>query len=211
MISTIYIGLLIFAGTLQGHQNSDTTRAVIESESYVFQTNSETEKRSYKKFSIEVSGGMGIGEYTGAYSGLEFSPDMNWRVKLNYRPLSWLSVYSGYGQTSFDCTHGFCRGYDITFTGAGMDAGIQLHASWFWMGAGLLKHNLTAASSQSFVSDESKWGYDLRAGLLIPVTSLFEISIGGRYAMYDTRFADDEVFNSVNYITTEIGLRINIF
>ncbi|TVR15729.1 MAG: hypothetical protein EA391_10070 [Balneolaceae bacterium] len=210
MITYIYIGLIFSLGLFQDVQILEKSLKENAYDVTLHQLKDKKNTRNQSRLAFEVIAGIGIGEYQGAFSGLEFSPDLNNRLNVIYSPISWISVYTGFEQFRFGCTNGLCDGFDVTFKGSGFSYGFQLNIYDFWISTGLIKHNLSSTSSQSFKSDRTTWGYDLRAGFLIPINSLFGINFGVRYSNYKARFDSTEPFNSVTYLSSEFGLRVNL-
>jgi opacity protein-like surface antigen len=169
---------------------------------------------------LAVEGRVGAGFPTGDFgedddvgTGLGFGADAVLRV------LPLVNVYGGWERYSFD-GKGESNGTNVT--DSGIRAGAQLSipvgmVTGFspFVSAGLLYNRTSAeategSASLKFTSDW-KLGYELGAGISVPVAPALSVVPAVRYRSHDVSFSDLEGFSgTISYLSVEAGLKLGL-
>ena len=153
-----------------------------------------------------------------------------------------LGIYAGFSSTRFDTDlgeleedlEGVVEDPEIHITDAGLDAGVRatlpvLNNGLFVRG-GLVYHRVGVDLSdeleeilEEFEIEEedldSEWslGYELGAGVLVPLGPRLSVSVGGAYTRYSPEFEEDDgsgeepvttAEDDVSFASVEVGLSI---
>jgi len=157
------------------------------------------------QLSVELRGGAAIGNHAPAAAGLETIPGPSASASLDIHVRSGVHAYAGYTYASFGCEDGFCTGQTVTLTSSGFGGGVRFQPGRLvWVRLGLLYHG-TEVESEAGVSEvDPSLGYDLGAGLAIPLYSGVELVGGVAYRSH----TESESRTSV--VVGEVGLRVRL-
>ena len=126
-----------------------------------------------------------------------------------------LSIYGGYGRDMFGQEGG---DDDDNYNSQGFEAGAKLMANREggilpWVRGGVTLHKLVYEDGGADVESDRNLGFQLGAGVDIPLGEVLTFSPGVRYQNYDAEFAgpfevlDDNV--GVSYLTADFGVHIH--
>lgn len=161
-----------------------------------------------------------------------------------FQPTPILGLYAGYSYTRFDTElggleeelEGFVDDADVDVADTGLDAGLRatlplgLSGGSVFVRGGVVYHQLGVELSddlKDFLEEfaggvfdpddlDSEWslGYQVGAGVLVPLGQRLSASLGVSYTAYEPEFerrADVTVqADDVSYLSTEAGLRIRL-
>lgn len=160
------------------------------------------------RLSVEVRGGAAAGNYAGAASDFELRPQPSFGAAVAFAATDRVSVYAGYGRSSFGCGTGFCDDRDVTFTSQGVEAGVRLGLplpAGPWVSAGLVRHALDAESGGASSRDASGVGVSAGGGLEVRLGRRLSVTPGVRYVRYGAADTD-----GVALLVGDVGLRIRM-
>jgi len=126
-----------------------------------------------------------------------------------------LSIYGGYGRDMFGQEGG---GDDDNYNSQGFEAGAKLMAAREsgvlpWVRGGVTLHKLTIEDGGAEFESDRNLGFQLGAGVDIPLGEVLTFSPGVRYQNYSAEFDgfvdafDTEA--SVSYLTADFGVHIH--
>jgi len=127
-----------------------------------------------------------------------------------------LSIYGGYGRDMFGREGG---DDDDNYNSQGFEAGAKLMAAREggiipWLRGGLTLHKLTIEDGGADIESDRNLGFQIGAGVDIPLGDVLTFSPGVRYQNYDAEF--DAVVDAldtnagVSYLTADFGVRIDL-
>ncbi len=125
------------------------------------------------QWSTELRAGPTVGNHSSTLAGLDIKPQLSWEARVANQISPLISVWAGYGRTSFGCEEGFCFGLDepVTINGSHLAGGAEVAWSFLWGNAGLLygSAEVDAGTQMSTVETESgigfQGGFGVRFGL----------------------------------------------
>jgi hypothetical protein len=127
-------------------------------------------------FSVELRAGSGIGDFAPTAAGLHWAPAAAGGVVLDWRIVSWFSVYGGASWNAFGCERSACSGLDVTFVSRGWDLGVRGDLDMSgrpWLRLGVVRHRLATR----WVEDGEKGEMDSPQGVGLEAALGFEIPI----------------------------------
>ena len=151
----------------------------------------------------------------GAKTGFGYGLDAG----INLGPLG---VYAGFDHIDFDCEENSCT-QEGKYKLQGVSAGLRMSVPLFpivkpWVKAGVtfqeLEAEYGAASSFSGFKTERTPGYEIGAGVDIPLGPFFSLTPQARYVGQKLDYkipgvtSGDEVSKKANYYTFDLGLRL---
>lgn len=178
--------------------------------------------------SLEVQGGASIGAYDETRAGLDAAPRPTLRAEVGYTPIIrrrlTAGVYASYERSSFGCEDGFCGGYDVEMTSAGLGAGLRFGLRlpgrpWLRLGAAYHGLDLSAsgggegAPEETFEPDPgATLGLEVGTGVAVPVTPWLALTPGVSYVRYASATAagtpGEE--SAVVVVSGRLGLRFTL-
>ncbi len=191
-------------------------------------------------FSLEVRGRAAIptGDFGEEEDGIGVKTGWGGTVEGHYQATPLLGVYAGYSYTRFPTDLGeleeLLEDASVDITDAGFDAGARITLPLLNGGAfvrgGLVYHRAAVDLSEelqeffeavepAFNEDdlESDWslGYQLGAGVLVPLGQRLSASVGAAYTRYEPEFEDSSTTEvssdgALSYASVEVGLRIRL-
>ena len=159
---------------------------------------------------LEVRGGASAGNYAAAASDFEVAPKPAFGATLSYAVTPMIGVYAGYSRSSFGCDTGFCTDRDMTFTSAGVDAGVRLALPLGpvspWVRAGVVSHSLgydgTMENGETRQGDgDGSVGFEAGGGVQINLGRRLAVTPGVRYVRYGSAGED-----GVAMVVGDVGL-----
>jgi opacity protein-like surface antigen len=169
---------------------------------------------------LAVEGRAGVGFPTGDFgdnddigTGFGFGGDVVLRV------LPLVNIYGGWEYYSFD-GKGESDGSRITDSGARAGAQLSIPVGPVtgvspFVSAGVLYNRATAEASEGSASlkftSDWKLGYEVGAGVAVPVAPAVSVIPAVRYRAHDVEFGDLEaVSGNISYLTLEIGAKVGL-
>lgn len=159
-----------------------------------------------QRVAVEVRGGAGVGNYAEAGADFDFAPRPSFGAAVSYALRPAVEVYAGYSRTTFGCEGGFCAGRGMTFTSAGVDAGVRLGLplpASPWLRLGVVSHALDFDSDSGEPrsgESSSGTGFEAGAGIEVRVVDRISLTPGVRYVRYGEQ--------TVAMVVGDVGLRI---
>jgi hypothetical protein len=162
--------------------------------------------------SLEVRGGMAVGNYDPAHAEPSLSMDQPAISVSAQLPLTnRVAGYAGYSYARFGCSGGFCRDASIHFASRGWDVGLQGGRNeGVWARAGAVLHRLDvplSATGTPRVSSDAALGGHAAIGYGFAWRGNLSVSPGLRYTRYGARFSGDPARDRVDYLVADVGLR----
>lgn len=128
---------------------------------------------------------------------------------------SGLGIYAGWGRSNFN-SEAPVAGTDIRLEGSYVDEGFVGGASYSppgipltgvkpWVRAGVTSRTLEVSDLQ--VKSDRAIGFEVGAGLDIPVRGILALSPAVTYQRHEAEFAEIEDPNGVSYVEISLGLR----
>lgn len=164
-------------------------------------------------FALEAQGGMSVGAYEQARTGVDMNPKPAFGGRVEYRPSSLLGVYGGYSYARFGCTGGFCGGGGVSFTSSGAVGGLRFglldSSGGLWVRAGATYQRLrsTATGDYEFTSD---WGlgFETGIGMTVRLSSALALTPELTYTRYSVT-NDAGGTSAVVTINGRVGLQLS--
>ena len=169
------------------------------------------------RFSVELRGSLNrpLGDF-GDADGLEADGEASLAGDLFIHLNDNLSVYGGYAREMFGCES--CTD-DEGFHASGFEGGVKLMANRQgrilpWLRGGLIAQELTADFSEGEVSSDTGIGFQIAAGVDIPLGEVLSFSPALRYQTFDADFdvVDSEFVDAeatVQHLALDFGLHIH--
>lgn len=169
---------------------------------------------------VAVEGRVGVGFPTGDFgendevgTGFGFGGDVVLRV------LPLVNVYGGWEYYAFD-GKGESDGSRMTDSGARAGAQLSIPVGAVtgispFVSAGVLYNRTTAEASEGSASlkftSDWKLGYEVGAGISVPVAPAVSVIPAVRYRAHDVVFSDFEGFSgNISYLSLEIGAKVGL-
>ena len=167
---------------------------------------------SAKRFGVELS--MGVSMATGELSGTTLNPGYGFEGILQYRFMSYTSVYGGWGLSSFGAEESFA-GDDVCFEETGYVFGLEFKhpfgaspVQYYVRAGGLYGHIETDNSEGDNVSDTSHGlGWQLSGGVEVPMGKNWSFRPGLKFSSLSGESDYDEITKelNLNYVSLRVG------
>ncbi len=168
------------------------------------------------QLALEIRGSINnpMGDF-GDDGGLDAKSEAGFGGDLIYSVSPNLSVYGGYEQQMFGCDG--C-GDDEGATSSGFEGGAKLIAYRDgllpWLKAGVVGRKLQLEDNGFEVESDTGVGFQVAAGVDIPLGDVLWFSPGVRYEAYDAEFDIVDEFvtaeQSVQFLALDLGLHIHL-
>lgn len=173
------------------------------------------------RVSLEVSGGAAIpaqsfGARDGADTGAGFGASLVYAFAPMFRG------YLGYERESLPCDNTLCGAGGYVSQGVSAGAEVALAragrpmSAYPWVRAGVLintlEHEVEDGSATMSVGSERGVGFQVRAGMAVPVTPRVSLLPGVGYSLYRADFdgAEAAVANEIDVGVVEVGLSLRV-
>lgn len=164
-------------------------------------------------FTVAAQGGLSVGAYEQARTGVDMSPKPSAGVRIEYRPLSLLGLYVGYSYARFGCTGGFCGGGGVTFTSSGPTAGLRFGvlgpSGGMWIRGGATYRRLQSTSGNYAYTSNRGLGAEAGLGGTVPLTSSLALVPELMYTRYVVT-NDAGGTSAVVAISGRLGLQLSL-
>lgn len=158
---------------------------------------------------VEVRGGAAfptgdLKDVMGAETGVSYG------VTATLQAISMLGIYAGYERAEFGADDLLDDDASLTDEGFSVGGKLSIPAGMSglgpWIRAGAVYNQLTGESSLITSEDERKLGFEVGAGLTLPLGMVVSVTPGIRYRSYGTdRVSGGEELN-VSYVVADLGL-----
>lgn len=159
---------------------------------------------SAQRYTVELKAGAAVGNYTDTGAGLELLPRPSFGALVDVAVSERFTGYLGVTRSSFGCEEGFCATRDHSFTSQGLIAGARFAPGLFWGRAGLAVQWLRVTSDAVAETRGPGVGWDLAAGVEVPVGRGFVIRPGLTYLRHGA--ATDTSAEHVAVLALEVGV-----
>lgn len=157
-----------------------------------------------QRFAVELRAGAAVGNYTETGAGLDIVPGPSFAATAELRFTELISGYAGINRSAFGCDEGFCAGRDVSLISQGASAGLRLTRGLFWARAGAAVQVLRQETDAQTVTSDPGIGWDLAAGVEIPVGRGFLVRPGLTYLRHQA--SAEEVDAHVALLALEVGV-----
>lgn len=152
---------------------------------------------------VELRAGAAVGNYSETDAGLEIVPGPTFGALVELWPTETLAAYLGVSRASFGCEEALCTGQEVSLTSQGMAVGGRWSPGLPWVRAGIALHTLDIRATKMDDSSDPGLGFDLAAGLDIPVWGALRVRPGLTYLRHAT--STDQGDGHVGLFALEIG------
>lgn len=157
-----------------------------------------------QRYTVELRGGAAIGNYTDTGAGLDVVPGPSFAATAELRFTELVSAYVGINRSAFGCEEGLCIGRDVTLVSQGATAGVRLTRGLFWGRVGAAVQVLRQESDARTVTSDPGIGWDLAAGVEVPVGRGFLVRPGLTWLRHQT--PDDDIAAHASVLALEVGV-----
>jgi opacity protein-like surface antigen len=127
--------------------------------------------------------------------------------------MGWISYRAGFSEHRFGCNQAQC-GEAVDFVSTAWDLGVRVNIRqegiipWVGLGAtaALVDAHVGAGPGGVREASDRGWGYEVGAGLLVPVVGPVSINPGVRYGRVDVDFALPRGTLETRYITADVSV-----
>lgn len=161
---------------------------------------------------LEVRGGAWIpnADLAGAFTGAS-SADASFGVHFVLRS-GLISYVAGFSEHRFGCAQAQC-GEAVEFVSTAWDLGVRVNfrsdgiVPWVSLGASAALFDAQVGAGNAVIGEGSDrgWGYEVGAGVLVPVRGPFAFNPGVRYGRSDAEFATRGTLET-RYVIADVGL-----
>lgn len=159
---------------------------------------------SAQRFAVELRAGAAVGNYTATQAGLDLLPAPAFGATVEARLTPSVAAYAGITRSSFGCEEGFCVNRDVVLTSQGAVLGVRWAPGLLWARAGLAVQSLSVASIAPDETSDLGIGWDLGAGVEVPVGRAFRIRPGITYLRHGAATSDGD--GHVALLALELGV-----
>lgn len=134
---------------------------------------------AHAQIAIEARAGGAVGNHAPALAGLETDPGLSLSAALEYRPLSFASLYATFSRASFGCGEGLCAGREVSMATQGFGGGVRLHPARLpWVRVGALLYGTDTHADGETGSVSPSLGYEVGGGFTLPFSDHFRMLPG---------------------------------
>ena len=163
-----------------------------------------TRPAAAQRYTVELRGGAAIGNYTETGAGLDIAPGPSFAATAELRFTELVSAYAGINRSSFGCEEGLCTGGDVTLVSQGATAGVRLTRGRLWGRVGAAVQVLRQESDVRTVTSDPGIGWDLAAGVEVPVGRGFLVRPGLTWLRHQT--PDDTIDGHASVLALEVSV-----
>ena len=154
--------------------------------------------------SVELRVGAAVGNYTGTGAGLDLVPAPSFAAVGELALTESLSGYLGINRSAFGCDEALCVGRDMSLSSQGVTIGARYALGMLWARGGLALQVLRVSSDAETSTSDPGVGWDLGAGVEIPVGRGFLVRPGVTYLRHNAPIGADS--GHVTALAAEIGV-----
>lgn len=168
----------------------------------------------YKKFGVELDGGLSIP--ISKLAGASLSPSVGGEILVHYKFMPHFGLYGGWGWNQLKAKESFA-GQDIDFEETGYILGLEWKhpfvcsspIAYYVRGGALYNHIEVENNPQGDIIGDTKhgWGYQVAVGVDIPMGSNFHFTPGVKFNSLTRplNFGDNDLSLSQKYLSVRLG------
>ncbi|MDX1673796.1 MAG: hypothetical protein R3314_03245 [Longimicrobiales bacterium] len=163
---------------------------------------------SSAQWTAELRVGSAIGNYTATEAGLDIVPSLSVAAAVELAFTDLVSGYAGINRSAFGCNQAFCAGRDVSISSRGLTAGVRLAQGTVWGRAGLAVQALRVESDALAETTDPGIGWEVAAGVDIPVGRGFRVRPGLTFLRHSASTADADGHAALLVLDVGVAMRL---